>query len=380
MEIKSRVWTTLAAAAVVVAACGGSATPAPAVDWKTATSAGAGGVDAVCAAGKAEGHGQPHRHPARLGELRPDDHRLHREVRDQGPVRPAGRRQPGRDQRRGAAGRHRPPARHLRPRHGRCPCQHRHVRAVQGGDLGRHPGRQQGGHRPLDQQLHRLPDASATTPRSATIATVADLADATYKGKVALNGDPTQGGRRLQRRRPGRAGQRRLRRQHRSPASTSSRSSADSGNLHPGRPGSGNDRVGPDPDRHRLDLQQRPPDRRARAEGHHLEASSSRATRLRSPRTTTARSTRTLRTRRPRAAGWSTSSPTPARTPGSRASPCRSALPRCRRPARLDKDAFAAINPPTTTPVVLTPEQTDAAKALPHRPLEVHHHPVALEH
>jgi len=55
MEIKSRVWTTLAAAAVVVAACGGSATPAPAVDWKTATSAGAGGVDAVCAAGKAEG-------------------------------------------------------------------------------------------------------------------------------------------------------------------------------------------------------------------------------------------------------------------------------------------------------------------------------------
>ena len=29
-----------------------------------------------------------------------------------------------------------------------------------------------------------------------------------------------------------------------------------------------------------------------------------------------------------------------------------------------DKDAFAALNPPTTTPVVLTPEQTDAAKAL----------------
>ena len=83
MELKTRVFTTLAAAAVVVSACSGSsATPAPttaasaapsaaasaaasaapsaaasaaAVDWKTATSAGPGGVDAVCAAGKAEG-------------------------------------------------------------------------------------------------------------------------------------------------------------------------------------------------------------------------------------------------------------------------------------------------------------------------------------
>jgi len=90
MEMKSRVLTTLAAAVVIVAACSGSsATTAPttapstaasmapsmapsqsasmapesmapsasaaAVDWKTATSAGTGGVDAVCAAGKAEG-------------------------------------------------------------------------------------------------------------------------------------------------------------------------------------------------------------------------------------------------------------------------------------------------------------------------------------
>ncbi len=83
MELKTRVFTTLAAAAVVVSACSGSsATTAPttaasaapsaaasaaasaapsaaasaaAGDWKTATSAGAGGVDAVCAAGKVEG-------------------------------------------------------------------------------------------------------------------------------------------------------------------------------------------------------------------------------------------------------------------------------------------------------------------------------------
>ena len=57
MEMKSRVLTALAAVTVVVAACGGSAASpsAAAVDWKTATSAGAGGMDAVCAAGKAEG-------------------------------------------------------------------------------------------------------------------------------------------------------------------------------------------------------------------------------------------------------------------------------------------------------------------------------------
>jgi putative spermidine/putrescine transport system substrate-binding protein len=76
--MKSRVAVTMAAAAMIVAACGGStaskapttapataapATAAPAtaapteaaIDWKTATSAGAGGIDAVCAAGKVEG-------------------------------------------------------------------------------------------------------------------------------------------------------------------------------------------------------------------------------------------------------------------------------------------------------------------------------------
>ncbi len=74
MQVKSRLVAAFAVATMVVAACGGSSsTPAPstggatqapateapataaAVDWKTATSAGAGGVDAVCAAGKAEG-------------------------------------------------------------------------------------------------------------------------------------------------------------------------------------------------------------------------------------------------------------------------------------------------------------------------------------
>ena len=74
MNMKSRMLIAVAAVSMVVGACGSSATSAPtttataapttaataaataaAVDWKTATSAGAGGVDAVCAAGKAEG-------------------------------------------------------------------------------------------------------------------------------------------------------------------------------------------------------------------------------------------------------------------------------------------------------------------------------------
>jgi putative spermidine/putrescine transport system substrate-binding protein len=76
MKVKSRLFAGLAAAVVVATACGGSAatsapaatsgtggaaTAAPAseapavVDWSTATSAGPGGVDAVCAAAKEEG-------------------------------------------------------------------------------------------------------------------------------------------------------------------------------------------------------------------------------------------------------------------------------------------------------------------------------------
>jgi len=74
MNMKSRMLIAVAAVSMVVGACGSSATSAPtttataapttaataaataaAVDWKTATSAGAGGIDAVCAAGKAEG-------------------------------------------------------------------------------------------------------------------------------------------------------------------------------------------------------------------------------------------------------------------------------------------------------------------------------------
>ncbi len=51
-SVKNRALVALAVVAVVVAACGSSSSS---TDWKTATTAGSGGVDAVCAAGKVEG-------------------------------------------------------------------------------------------------------------------------------------------------------------------------------------------------------------------------------------------------------------------------------------------------------------------------------------
>jgi putative spermidine/putrescine transport system substrate-binding protein len=56
MKMKARVLTALAAMAIVVMACGSSASPSPTVDAKTATSAADfGGMDGLVAAAKAEG-------------------------------------------------------------------------------------------------------------------------------------------------------------------------------------------------------------------------------------------------------------------------------------------------------------------------------------
>ena len=52
---KARILVALAVTAVALSACGSSAATTAPADWKTATSAGSGGVDAVCAAGKTEG-------------------------------------------------------------------------------------------------------------------------------------------------------------------------------------------------------------------------------------------------------------------------------------------------------------------------------------
>jgi putative spermidine/putrescine transport system substrate-binding protein len=50
----------------------------------------------------------------------------------------------------------RPAPRRVRPRRRRRPGQHRQVRGLQGGHLGRHPGRPQGRQRPVGQRLRRL--------------------------------------------------------------------------------------------------------------------------------------------------------------------------------------------------------------------------------
>ena len=67
--------------------------------------------------------------------------------------------QPARDQHGHTAGRHRPPARHLRPRHRsspwRTPSMYAPYKAATWADI---PDAEQGVHRALDQQLHRLRD------------------------------------------------------------------------------------------------------------------------------------------------------------------------------------------------------------------------------
>ena len=350
---------------------------AAAVDWKTATSAGAGGVDAVCAAGKAEG-------PVNLIATPPDwanygqmitDFTAKYGIKVQSD-------QPDADsqteintaQQLAGTGRQ-PDIFDLGT--GRRPREHRHVRAVPGrrrGRTSRPPTR-----RPPASGSTTTPASrrSATTPRSATITKVADLADPKYKGKVALNGDPLKAsagfnGVVLAALANGGSAD------NIAPGVDFFKNLADIGNLHPGRPEPGHDRVGPDPDRHRLDVQQR----RARsstlaAEGHHLE--DRRPDRRTAGRRVLQRGDQQgrRRTRPPRAAGWSTSSPTPARTPGSRASPCRSASRPCRRPARSTRPRSRRSTRRRPRPVQLTPDQIDAAKTYLDRQLEVHHHQVA---
>ena len=265
--MRSRLIVSLAAIVVVVAACSSSGSSSAA---KTATSAAdLGGVDKTLRGRQDRGAAQPHRHPSRLGELRSDDHGLHGEVRDQDPVGPARRRQRGRDQGGDGPGRHRPPARRLRPHDCSRLGQHRQARTVQGGHLGRYPRRQQGVDRGLDQRLHRLPEHrlrreprrhhQGRRPRRCQV-----------QGQGRPQRRPAQGRRGLQRCRPGRTGQRRIGRQHRARC----RLLQEADRLRqpdPGRPGPGDDRLRHDPDRHRLDLQRGPADRCRQAQGDRLE-------------------------------------------------------------------------------------------------------------
>ena len=88
-----------------------------------------------------------------------------------------------------AAGRHRPPARHLRPRHGRRPGQHRHVRPVQVATWADIPA---GNKEATGLWINNYTgfETIGYDASLGNITKVADLADPKYKGKVALNGDP----------------------------------------------------------------------------------------------------------------------------------------------------------------------------------------------
>ena len=248
-------------------------------------------------------------------------------------------------------------ARRLRPRPVRRPGQHRHVRAVQGRDLGRHPRRVQGRRRRLGQRLRRLHvDRLRLRRRCPTSTAVADLLKPDYKGKVALNGDPTQAGaafsgvmmaaianggsaddiapgRRLLRRpEEGRqlpAGRPRLRR----PSSPGRRRSSSTGTTSaPPRP--------PTCDTWKTVVPRRGRGRAA---------------------TTSRRSTPTRRTRRPPGSGRSSSTATRARTSGSRVAPVRCAATRWPRPAPSTTTLWEALPEVTGDPVIPTDEQTETA-------------------
>ena len=162
------------------------------------------------------GQAQRHRAAAGLGQLRRDHQGVLREVRHQGPVRPARRRQPGRDQRRQPAQGHRPRSGRVRPRPVGRPRQHRHVRAVQGGDLRRHPGRVQGPRRRLGQRLRRLHVRRLRLQRGPRRDLDGRPARPGLQGQGRAQRRPDRRRCRVQRRGDGLGRQRRLGRRHRS--------------------------------------------------------------------------------------------------------------------------------------------------------------------
>ena len=202
-------------------------------------------------------------------------------------------------------------------------AQHRHVRAVQGRRPGpTSPTTLKDADRRLGQRLRRLHVDRLRPPRCPRPTTVADLLKPEYKGKVALNGDPTQAGAAFSGVHHGVARQRRLGRRHR-PGRRLLQEAQGGRQLPAGRPDAGDDRVRADPGRHRLGL----PERRAGQDAQD-RTSTGRSSCRRTPSsaaTTSRRSTRTPRTRPPPGCGRSTSTATRARTCGSRAAPARSA-------------------------------------------------------
>ena len=137
------------------------------------------------------------------------------------------------------------------------------------GDLGRHPGRQQGPDRPLDQQLHRLRvDRLRREARHDQQGRRPGRPQVPWQGRSQRR--PAEGVRRVQRRGHGLSRQRRLGRRHR-PRRHVLQVAGRQRQPDPGRPDRRHDRIRPDPDRHRLDVQPGRPDRQAQGPGHRLE-------------------------------------------------------------------------------------------------------------
>ena len=245
----------------------------------------------------------------------------------------------------------------VRPRPVGGAREHLDVRAVQGGDLGRHPRRLQGRQRHLGQRLRRLhvdrlrlQQGARRSPASTTCSGPA------FKGKVALNGDPTAGRRRVQRRDDGLARPTAARPTTSRPAWTTSAKLKKAGNFLPVDPTSATIESGQTPvvidwdylnaaeSKKLTDLEGRRPGQRGR-----------------SPATTTRPSTRTPRTRPRPGSGRSSSTPTRARTSGSPAAPARCAPTRWSRPARIDKAAYDALPPVNGKAVTPTVAQTEKA-------------------
>ena len=208
--------------------------------------------------GQEGGRAQRHRAAARTGPTTPtSSRRFGDEVRHQGELRAAGRRQPGRDQRRQVAQGHDAGAGRLRPRpvrgageHLACsptykvatwddvPADFKDANGAWINDYG--------GYMSIGYDSSKVPDVTGLD----------DLLGPEFKGKVALNGDPTQAGAAF-------SGV--------MMASLASGGSADdiapgvdffgklkkAGNFLPVDPTSGDHRVRPDAGRHRLGLPER---------------------------------------------------------------------------------------------------------------------------
>ena len=141
--------------------------------------------------------------------------------------------------------------------------QHGDVRAVQGRDVRRHPRRRSRTPTAPGSTTTAATCRSATTrPRCRRSPSVNDLLKPEYKGKVALNGDPTQAGAAFSgvlmvALSPGRLGRR-----HRAGRRVLPQAQG-GGQLPARRPDPGHHRVRPDAGRHRLELPQRRRDREA---------------------------------------------------------------------------------------------------------------------